>query len=225
MVRYPDLIFVIPCFNEEKTIGQLVEKLYKYSEVLIIDDFSNDNSSKIAFSKGAQIHKNTINFGYHKSIIKGLIIAKEKGYKYCITIDADNQHPLEKIPVIYNLLDSYQIVHTIRSNLDRPSEKFLSLVSFILLKIKDPISGFRGYNLDSLKYNFLSQQLENDLIGMNVLLYAVFYKKKYNICYLDIKTEKRIDRSRYGVGIKPNIKILKATIKIICLFLKNLFKN
>ena len=45
------LSIIIPCFNEEKTIKVLVEKVLKFNdlekELIIIDDCSHDNSKKI----------------------------------------------------------------------------------------------------------------------------------------------------------------------------------
>ncbi len=45
------LSIIIPCFNEEKTIKILVEKVLKFNdlekELIIIDDCSNDNSKKL----------------------------------------------------------------------------------------------------------------------------------------------------------------------------------
>ena len=42
---------IIPCFNEEKTLSEIVEKvmLFKsfHKEIIIVDDCSNDNTPKI----------------------------------------------------------------------------------------------------------------------------------------------------------------------------------
>ena len=122
-----DLVFVIPCFNEEKTIGSLVNSIRNMGDVLIIDDCSSDNSFKEGTKNKALIYKNEINIGYHKSLLKGILLARRYGYKYCITLDADKQHPIEEIPKIYNLLKTnIKLVHTIR-------EKLKDLVKYFYL--------------------------------------------------------------------------------------------
>ncbi len=219
MEKYKDLVFVIPCFNEEKTIGSLVNSIRNIGDVLIIDDCSSDNSFKEGTKNKALIYKNEFNIGYHKSLLKGILLAKRNGYKYCITLDADKQHPIKEIPRIYNLLKTnIKLVHTIRENIDRPGEIFLSYISNLILKIKDPISGFRGYAIKSFPDSFIENQSSIDLIGMNLLIFTVLDKKKEYEC-IEIKTKKRFDKSRYGIGLKTNLKIIKVTFKIIYFFL------
>ena len=219
MEKYKDLVFVIPCFNEEKTIGSLVNSIKSMGDVLIIDDCSSDNSFKEGTKNKALIYKNKINIGYHKSLLKGILLAKRNGYKYCITLDADKQHPINEIPRIYSLLKTnIKLVHTIRGSIDRPGEIFLSFISNLILKIKDPISGFRGYAIKSFPDSFIENQSNIDLIGMNLLLFTVLNKNKEYKC-IEIKTKKRVDKSRYGIGLKTNLKIIKVTFKIIYFFL------
>ena len=42
---------IIPCFNEEKTLSKVVEKVMNFKsfdkEIIIVDDCSNDNTQKI----------------------------------------------------------------------------------------------------------------------------------------------------------------------------------
>ena len=45
------LSVIVPCYNEEKTIKRLIEKILKFNlyekEIIIVDDCSTDNSSEI----------------------------------------------------------------------------------------------------------------------------------------------------------------------------------
>ena len=49
------LSIVVPCFNEEKTIEKIIDKIIKYSpydnEIIVIDDCSNDKSKQILESE------------------------------------------------------------------------------------------------------------------------------------------------------------------------------
>ena len=46
-----DITVVIPCYNEEKTLGKIVDKVLQFKlyekEIIIIDDCSVDNTSNI----------------------------------------------------------------------------------------------------------------------------------------------------------------------------------
>ena len=57
---------VIPCYNEEQTVLQIVKKVQgvlvdNEYEIIIIDDFSTDNTAKLVNSKGVKLLKNKSN--------------------------------------------------------------------------------------------------------------------------------------------------------------------
>ena len=64
------LLVVIPAYNEEEKIGEVIqnipEKIKGVSKihVLVIDDGSTDKTAKIARSLGAEVLKNHHNMGY-----------------------------------------------------------------------------------------------------------------------------------------------------------------
>ena len=60
-------------------------------DVIVIDDCSNDNTKKMASSKGAIVYTNPQNKGYSYSINIGLKRVLNSKYRYAVTIDADGQ--------------------------------------------------------------------------------------------------------------------------------------
>jgi glycosyltransferase involved in cell wall biosynthesis len=49
-------IAIIPCYNEEHTIGSIILKAKRHvNEVLVIDDGSTDETSKVAKEAGARV--------------------------------------------------------------------------------------------------------------------------------------------------------------------------
>ena len=92
---------IIPCLNEEATIGSVVLKTKHYVDtVLVIDDGSHDDTSALAREAGAVVitHKN--NKGKGAAIKTGFKYALSKGYNYVVTLDGDGQHNPEEIPTI-----------------------------------------------------------------------------------------------------------------------------
>ena len=55
------ITFIVFTFNEESRIISVIKNVRKYGKVLIIDNFSTDETIKIASSFGAKVvlHKNT----------------------------------------------------------------------------------------------------------------------------------------------------------------------
>ena len=73
------LSIIIPCFNEEKTIEQVVNKVLKFKtlekEILIIDDCSVDNSREI-IKKISNLNTSVKCFFQDKNLGKGSAIRK-----------------------------------------------------------------------------------------------------------------------------------------------------
>ena len=60
----------IPAYNEEKTIGEIVEKSLQYADkVIVCNDGSTDNTEEKAKEKGAITINHKKNFGYGAAII------------------------------------------------------------------------------------------------------------------------------------------------------------
>lgn len=70
------LSIIIPCFNEEKTLGKCIERVLELEngslslEIIIIDDASTDNSRSIAL-KIAKDHLNVICLSHQTNLGKG----------------------------------------------------------------------------------------------------------------------------------------------------------
>ena len=95
------VLAVIPCYNEEATIGSIVLKAKRHvNEVLVVDDGSIDDTCKIAREAGATVISHKYNKGKSIAIKTGFRYALEKDYDYVITIDGDGQHNPSEIPVV-----------------------------------------------------------------------------------------------------------------------------
>jgi len=93
---------LIPAFNEEKTVGKVVERASRVLEeldlpfeIIIVDDGSSDDTTVVAESFGAKVIRNNHRMG------KG--IALRIGFNVCrgnviVTLDADGSHQPEEIP-------------------------------------------------------------------------------------------------------------------------------
>jgi len=99
---------VIPCYNEEATIGSVVLKTRQYvDEVLVIDDGSTDDTKKIATAGGAVVISHTKNKGKSQGIKTGFKYSVENNFGYVVTIDGDGQHDPDEIPgILGNILNN-----------------------------------------------------------------------------------------------------------------------
>jgi len=96
-------ITIIPCYNEEATIGSMVARAKRFvDEVLVIDDGSNDNTASVARDVGATVVTHKINKGKSAGIQTGFKYALENNYDYVVTMDGDAQHDPSEIPLLLN---------------------------------------------------------------------------------------------------------------------------
>ncbi len=96
---------IIPCYNEEATIGKIIFKARNFvNEILVIDDGSSDNTKKIARDLGATVITHKTNKGKSAGIKTGFKYALNNNYDYVITMDGDAQHDPNEIPLLLNNL-------------------------------------------------------------------------------------------------------------------------
>lgn len=126
----PYVSIVIPVFNEEANIPQLLDRLAavtaqmpRSSEVVLVDDGSSDRSVELLRSYQTTateivVVELTRNFGQHAAVMAGF--SKCRG-QVVITLDADLQNPPEEIPRLVEQFEAgYDVVGTIRRDRDDP---------------------------------------------------------------------------------------------------------
>jgi len=90
---YSDVIALIPAYNAEKTIGNVVRKtLRKVGRCIVINDGSDDGTGNAAVDAGAELIIHVSNCGKGAAIRTGLNCLRKISYKYVVLLDADGQH-------------------------------------------------------------------------------------------------------------------------------------
>jgi glycosyltransferase involved in cell wall biosynthesis len=205
----PGLYILIPARNEEGSISKVISDYKKYGKIVVINDCSTDKTIELSKKNTFKILSNKKNLGYDSSLRRGInFIKRNKDSKYILTVDGDGQHPIINLKKIIRNMKKYDLIIFNRRKLQRVSEYIVSAISYAIYGIKDPLSGMKLYKIDILKTKKLNKN--TDYVGM-------FFFKLYNknkILNIKIKTAKKI-KSSFGIGLKANIKILKAFIKCI----------
>tara|TARA_B100001093_G_C26400685_1_gene831185 strand:+ start:48 stop:719 length:672 start_codon:yes stop_codon:yes gene_type:complete len=205
-----ELAIIILAFNEEKNLKAVINKAKKYGIVIVVNDGSIDQTKNIAQDNANFIINNLQNFGYDVSIKKGFEFAISKNFKYLITIDGDNQHPIEKIPFFVKLLkQGKSIVVGNRDLKPRYLEKIFSFLSFNLWGIKDPMCGMKAFRIEHVKS--ITTLYSYNSIGTEIMFQVLKNFSSYE--NIDIKISNRKGKSKFGYSIKLNILIIKNIIK------------
>lgn len=104
MQRGPDRILIaIPAYNEEATLGEIIERLLRavpHADLLVVNDGSRDRTEMIAQNMGVAVVTHLSNLGYGRAIQTALMFASRACYDVLVTLDGDGQHRPEDVPVL-----------------------------------------------------------------------------------------------------------------------------
>ena len=157
-----NIFIIIPSFNECEYIENVIKKVKKYTNnIIVIDDGSTDNTYKIASHSIKYALKHEINLGKGAALKTGCEFAFNKlGADAVVFIDGDNQHDPKHIPDFIRALDNKnEIVFGIRKFSSKmPIYKMAGnrLASFVVLVlfgkyIKDIPSGYKALSHNAYK--------------------------------------------------------------------------
>ena len=208
---------VIPAFNEQKTIKNVIAEVQSFTDfVIVVDDKSNDETIKEVRQTAAILFQHDVNLGYDSALERGILEAIKLKSEIIITFDADGQHPAELIETIFNLIEKedQEIVVGCRDKLPRFSEQIFSLYSSFKYGIRDLTCGMKGYSTKFLNTIALPSPYKS--IGTYILLQGLRSKAKVKSIRIPVK--KRNGKSTFGMNFKAEIKVMKAFIKSFFIF-------
>jgi glycosyltransferase involved in cell wall biosynthesis len=181
-----DFLVIIPAFNEQASIGDVISELRQVLPdvpVLVIDDCSNDGTKEVVRSRGADVLPLPYHLGLGGCVQAGYKLAFELGYHYVVRIDGDGQHDPRDIPRIMEALRRSGCHMVIGSRFyDRNGRhssvlRAIGIQVFRLLlrpilgkRVHDPTSGFVGVNRQALEVFTKSFPLEYPEIETLVVL-------------------------------------------------------
>lgn len=102
MIEKRSILIIIPAYNEGATIGRVLSKIKRhgYSNIVVVDDGSTDETAQIARNKKVKVISHILNRGPGAATQTGMEYARTIGVDCVVTIDADEQHDPEDIDVL-----------------------------------------------------------------------------------------------------------------------------
>lgn len=133
---------VIPAYNEEGRVGNVVEPLADNYNVLVIDDASEDLTGKEAEENGAKVLRNRENRGFLESVKRGF---REAEGDVIVTIDADGEFRPEDVGrLLEEINDGADLVLGRRESYHRgPLEKLINFMTSFVYPVRDSGTGLR----------------------------------------------------------------------------------
>ena len=212
-------LVVVPAYNEAESINLVINDLKEYfpeGDIIIINDGSSDETSRIARSYDVKVIDLPYNLGIGGAVQTGIKYALINNYDVAIQFDGDGQHMAKEIK---------HIVHEVREGADMVigsrflnstgysmplSRKIGSMVFSSVMsltcgqKFTDTTSGFRAYTKKAIK--LFSVYYPDDYPEVEALIVA--HKNRFNIKEVSVSMRQR------GKG-KSSITSLRAVYYMI----------
>lgn len=220
------ILLIIPAFNESENLPKLIASIKKESydyDVLIINDYSTDNTGKIAKELGVNVINLPCNLGIGGAVQTGYKYAYENEYDYAIQVDGDGQHdPIylellhKKIKEGYNFVigsrfiekKGFQSTFTRRVGI----QFFYHLIKFLgKEKITDATSGFRIADKSVIK--LFSQYYPSDYPEPETIMLLI--KNNFKIAEIPVVMKERENGKSSINLIKSIYYMIKVTLAIV----------
>ena len=88
-------VILIPAYNAEAYLSPILNNLLSLvpaDKIVVIDDGSGDKTEACALAAGVTCLRHEKNLGKGSAVMTGLQWAREKGWTWAVTMDADGQH-------------------------------------------------------------------------------------------------------------------------------------
>jgi glycosyltransferase involved in cell wall biosynthesis len=159
---------VIPAYNEEKHIGDVVRRTReKLNDVLVVDDGSADKTADRAREAGAQVIVHAINRGKGETIKTGLRHWLERQFDWVIILDADGQHRPEELDRFVTAANSADAPKMVLGNRMNDVSSMPLIRRFVNRWMSRQISAACGQEIPDTQcgYRLLHRELIPDLLG------------------------------------------------------------
>jgi glycosyltransferase involved in cell wall biosynthesis len=224
------LSIIIPAYNEAENIPWFLPDVINFANensfsVILVDDGSKDNSWDIlkGFSNETclKVFRNKINRGYGGALKRGI---EEASTEFVVLIDADGQHYLEDILILYNKVietDADMIIGSRKGQIQgaylRETGKwFIRNFAKLLMPINvyDLNSGMKIFRTE-LGKSYL--HLYPDSMAFSDILTLVFINNRHLVLEVPIRIRER-KRGKSTINLQTAFQTVMEILNILTLF-------
>ena len=230
MINNKKVIVIMPAYNAEKTLEKTYNEIYQnfVDEVILVDDFSSDETKEIAKRLNITTIVHEKNLGYGGNQKSCYRAALKAGADIVIMLHPDYQYTPKLIPAIASMMAFEEYDAVIASRMlgnsalkgGMPFYKFVSnrflteFQNFVIgQKLSEYHTGFRGFTKEILETLPL-EDCSNDFIFDNQMLALILYNN-YKIGEISCPTKyfKEASSINFIRSCKYGLEVLGVSIK------------
>ena len=233
MISEREILVLIPAFNEEGRVGEVIKGVRKFlgqSAILVVDDGSSDRTAHVSCEEGAVVVSHPFNLGVGTALQTGYKYAVQEGFKYVIQLDADGQHPPEFLPAFTSKLKETEADLIVGSRFLPGSEErmsairragnklFARILSFLINEtLTDPTSGYRALKSTVLQF-CVQDQYAFDYPDADFLL--TIHRSGFRIEEIPFRVDPRLGGTSQHSGLAPLFYSIKMVISLFVIMLR-----
>jgi len=231
MNKKPIIDVIIPAYNEEKSIGKVVDEIPKdlVRDIIVCNNNSTDNTPQVARDQGAVVVDATVK-GYGSACLTGMdyITKNEVEPDIVVFLDGDYSDYPEEMrdlvkPILHDNMDMVigsRALGNLESGSMTPQQIFGNWLATNLIRLFykyefTDLGPFRAIRYESLK----AIKMEDPNFGWTVEMQVKAAKLKLACTEIPVKYRKRIGKSKVSGTIKGTIlaghKILWTIFKLL----------
>lgn len=224
------VLIIIPAYNEELNIVKTVEDVKNNTDYdyVIINDGSKDKTKKVCEEHGFNIISLPINYGLTSAIQLGMKYALKNNYDIAIQFDGDGQHKAKELGKLVKEIENGNDISIGSRFVTEAKAKTMRMLGSNLITaiikittgktIKDPTSGMRAYNRNTIK-----ELVDNSGLSPEPDTIVYMLKKNRKIKEVQVQMKER----EFGESYLKPIKAMKYMINMFCsiIFIRSFTKK
>lgn len=225
------IVVIIPAFNEENAIGNVLRDVPKnlVHTVIVVNNNSNDRTVEVARENGAVVLHEKVQ-GYGRACLKGIEYAKTINHfpDIAVFLDADYSDYPEEMEILvtpivegdYDMVIGSRALGKKEKGSMTPQQLFgnwlaTTLIHWIYGVRYTDLGPFRAIKLDKL----VQLNMQDTTYGWTVEMQLKAAKQKLKVCEVPVRYRKRVGFSKISGTVKGT---MMAGYKIITTIFKHL---
>jgi len=230
-LSYPNVVVIIPAFNEENGVGQVIREIPRefVNEVIVVNNNSTDNTERIAKEAGATVLREPTP-GYGRACLKGIDYLKQINPKpeIVIFLDSDHSDYPEEIPTLLKQIIEHDVDLVIGSRALGEKEQGSMTPqqifgNWLATRLLDLFYGVKFTDLGpfrAIKYTTLvALDMQDKTYGWTVEMQLKAAKNGFRCVEVPVRYRRRIGFSKISGTVKGTIlagyKILATIFKYL----------